>query len=196
MGSGKRGEFKSEGTISSADLVRTSHDRMISLGKQFAITQGICNVKNRGEIEESIAYSGLVQPANCEVDGRTPSANILYDVQDAGRATVRVNNGKRDDQRAIKDADGMDDASTSIGVVLCSNDNKDDAREGNELGDGKEYANWAVEEDVSSDEDGCRSDDVFHFLPLENSSHRDGSIYKVTGEWQTIYRIADLNESK
>ncbi|BAT18008.1 Os12g0608200 [Oryza sativa Japonica Group] len=31
---------------------------------------------------------------------------------------------------------------------------------------------------------------------LEDSSHRDGSIYKGNSEWKRTYRIADLEESK
>ncbi|TVU32732.1 hypothetical protein EJB05_24488, partial [Eragrostis curvula] len=191
----KRDKFKPEGRhlIPSADdPVPASHGWMIFRSEQ--LIQGMNNEKNRGAVEEFDAHYGHVQPANSEVDETRARVNILYGVEDAGSAAVSVNNGKMDSQEAITDVDGNDHVSRESGFALCS-DRKDNISEGNELSNGEEFASWADEEDFSSYEDDCTESYVFSLDAIENSSHRDGSLYKGTRQWQRDYCTADLNEN-
>lgn len=160
----KRDEFKLEQhhLISSAD--DPVHDRMISVGEQFAITQSMYSEKNGGAIKKFIACFGHVQPTNCE-DVRRVSVNILDGVGDASRETVGVQNGKTDDQWVTMDVVGKDHGSTTTGFTLCR-DGKDGAMEGNEVDDGEEYASSAGEEDVSLYGDGCSSNLYFLWMHL------------------------------
>ena len=74
-------------------------------------------------------------------------------------------------------------------------DSKPDTTGGTAHPDGCELSNddkesWAAEIP------GYLMDDIYPMDILQDSSHRDGSIYSDTPSWKREFRIADRNESK
>ncbi|KAF0888481.1 hypothetical protein E2562_014718 [Oryza meyeriana var. granulata] len=123
-------------------------------------------------------------------------ANYAY--EDANRLAVDVNDGKQYAGSAALEHEDVRRGTKNVIALYGdghSDDDKEDEREEIEIDDDKAY-------DSTSDEDGLYCcDDVWptnHVItkhPLENSSHRDGSIYRGTCRWKIDHSIADRNET-
>lgn len=165
------------------------NDVMISLGECFAINQVIDNEDKRGPIKRSFPRHGhgyAHQPANEQV--RSRNEDIDYGNKYVSTPVMEVTSGKSYSMGTTsKVTAGKQDARTSVGdISLCGDGHSSDGEV--DVSEGEDYENSAEEED-----DDIVPNSLFIF---DNSSHRDGSIYRGTIAWKKVYRIAYRNESK
>uniref|UniRef100_A0A0D9XZ17 DUF6598 domain-containing protein n=1 Tax=Leersia perrieri TaxID=77586 RepID=A0A0D9XZ17_9ORYZ len=77
-----------------------------------------------------------------------------------------------------------------------SDNGAEDASEEIQIDDADDYASTSDEEGVDCrDNVGHTTNNVIPIHTIDNSSHRDGSIYRVACRWKTDYSIANRNET-
>lgn len=170
------------------------NDVMISLGECFAINQVIDNEEKRGAIKRSFPRHGhgYAHPANEEV--RSRNEDIVYGNKYVSTPVMEVTSGKSYSMGTTsKVTDSKQDARRSVGDIITLSGDGHSSDGEVDVSEGEDYENSAEEEDIS-----CYDDDIVpnSLCIFDDSSHRDGSIYRGTLAWKEVYRIADRNESK
>lgn len=168
-------------------VIPVQNELLIFLGVHFDSTEGMDNEYNGLTIKEFIAH-----PANQEIV-RCENVNVTYGVESGSKRTMyvanRKTNSKQDTWGTIEDAIALCDDGHPVNYkddmrAETELDDEEDMEQVTNSSDSEEYENWAAEEDV------------LPLLILENSTHRDGSIYRDNIGWKETYCIADRNESK
>uniref|UniRef100_A0A0E0MM28 DUF6598 domain-containing protein n=1 Tax=Oryza punctata TaxID=4537 RepID=A0A0E0MM28_ORYPU len=184
--------------------LHSANCNVVALGDHTTIIQGVNDEEKKGQTAGFIAHSGDGPPtSDDEEDGRMAKADADYAYEDASRLTVDATDGKEDAGMApmeLEDARRETKNVTAFGGDGHSeddDDNKEDEREEIEFDYDNDYDSTSDDDDIYFCDDIWHTEQVIPKRTIENSSHRDGSIYRGGDDcqWKTDYSIADRNEN-